>query len=99
MIVSVTSRNSIRVRTRLTVYGTISVTHRYAGTGAATRTQGVWRHVWHAWTSPSDATNAAPNAARSPTARTRIGVDLPWLCSSMENRLGKMIANLGPRSS
>ena len=44
MIVSVTSLNSIRVRTRLTVYGTMSVTHWYAGIGA-TSTQGVRRHV------------------------------------------------------
>ena len=40
MTVSVTSRNAVRVTIRLTVYGTISVTHWTAGGGGAS-TQGV----------------------------------------------------------
>jgi hypothetical protein len=63
MIVLVTGMKSYLVIGRITVYGTISVTHWYGG-GATT--QGVRPQVWHADASPIPAT-ASPQATNPRT--------------------------------
>jgi hypothetical protein len=70
--VIVSARYSTRTLGRVTVYGTISVTHWYAGTAHGTGiTHGVRWHVEHAEAVPA-VTTTAPTAARIATARTRI---------------------------